>query len=145
MRHDTVRLSSGTCRFVAHRGLSGLETENTCAAFLAAGLRGYWGIETDVHPTADGRFVCCHDADLRRVSGGTSLDVRKSALAEAQAGREEGGAGVLGLEAREPAVRDEPARAGRELDGVFFHPWWSKALTPSGIERAKRPRRKFQP
>jgi glycerophosphoryl diester phosphodiesterase len=85
MKIDTIKLSTGACRLVAHRGLSGLETENTCAAFLAAGLRRVWGIETDVHPTADGRFVCCHDADLRRVSGGTSLDVRKSALAEAQA------------------------------------------------------------
>jgi glycerophosphoryl diester phosphodiesterase len=85
MKKDTIKLSTGACRLVAHRGLSGLETENTCAAFLAAGLRRVWGIETDVHPTADGRFVCCHDADLRRVSGGTSLDVRKSPLAEAQA------------------------------------------------------------
>mgnify|MGYP002627404479 CR=1 FL=1 len=76
MKHDTVRLSSGTCRFVAHRGLSGLETENTCAAFLAAGLRGYWGIETDVHPTPDGRFVCSHDRDLRRISGVAGFDVR---------------------------------------------------------------------
>lgn len=82
MKHDTVRLSSGTCRFVAHRGLSGLETENTCAAFLAAGLRGYWGIETDVHPTPDGRFVCSHDRDLRRVSGVAGFDVRTRPSAE---------------------------------------------------------------
>ena len=85
VRRNTVKLSTGACRLVAHRGLSGLETENTCAAFLAAGLRGCWGIETDVHPTADGRFACSHDPNLRRVSGGVDFDVREHSLAEAQA------------------------------------------------------------
>ena len=85
MKRDTIRIPAGPCRLVAHRGLSGLETENTCAAFLAAGLRGYWGIETDVHPTPDGRFVCSHDRDLRRVSGGTSFDVRAHAWDETRA------------------------------------------------------------
>ena len=54
---------------VAHRGLSGLETENTNAAFVAAGNRSYYGIETDIHRTIDGRFVVCHDANLMRVGG----------------------------------------------------------------------------
>ncbi|MBQ3810448.1 MAG: hypothetical protein II839_06470 [Kiritimatiellae bacterium] len=85
MQRETIKLSTGACRLVAHRGLSGLETENTCAAFLAAGLRGYWGIETDVHPTPDGRFVCSHDRSLRRVSGGADFDVRTHAAAESQA------------------------------------------------------------
>ena len=85
MHRDTIKLSTGACRLVAHRGLSGLETENTCAAFLAAGLRGYWGIETDVHPSPDGRFVCSHDRDLRRVSGGVSFDVRAHASSETRA------------------------------------------------------------
>ena len=84
MHSDTIKLSTGACRLVAHRGLSGLEKENTCPAFLGAGLRRYWGIETDIHPTTDGRFVCCHDANLRRVAG-VDFDVREHALAEAQA------------------------------------------------------------
>ncbi len=84
MQKETIQLSTGACRLVAHRGLSGLEKENTCAAFLAAGLRGYWGVETDVQPTADGRFVCSHDADLRRVSG-AGFDIRSHSLAETQA------------------------------------------------------------
>lgn len=54
---------------VAHRGLSGLERENTCPAFVAAGQRSYFGIETDVHITKDGRFILCHDSDLSRVAG----------------------------------------------------------------------------
>lgn len=83
MRNKTVKLSTGECRLVAHRGLSGLEKENTCAAFLGAALRGYWGIETDIHPTTDGRFVCCHDPNLRRVAG-ADFDLRSHSLAEAQ-------------------------------------------------------------
>ncbi|MBO7377503.1 MAG: hypothetical protein J6U35_01345 [Clostridia bacterium] len=56
---------------IAHRGVSGLETENTVAAFVAAGNRSYFGIETDIHATADGKFVCLHDEDARRVAGVT--------------------------------------------------------------------------
>jgi len=52
---------------VAHRGVSGLERENTHAAFIAAGNRSYWGIETDVHRTADGVYVCIHDSTTKRV------------------------------------------------------------------------------
>ena len=55
-------------RVIAHRGLSGIETENTCAAFTAAGNRSYFGIETDVHVTADGEFVIIHDDNTRRVA-----------------------------------------------------------------------------
>ena len=54
---------------IAHRGLSGLETENTCAAFVAAGNHSYFGIETDVHRTKDGKFVVFHDDELTRMAG----------------------------------------------------------------------------
>lgn len=54
---------------IAHRGLSSLETENTAAAFVAAGQHPYFGIETDVHKTRDGRFIIIHDDDTLRVSG----------------------------------------------------------------------------
>ena len=53
---------------VAHRGVSGLETENTCAAFVAAGNRSYYGIETDVHKTADGKYVVFHDDTTGRLA-----------------------------------------------------------------------------
>ncbi len=48
-------------QMIAHRGLSGIETENTAAAFVAAGQHPYFGIETDVHRTRDGQFVIIHD------------------------------------------------------------------------------------
>lgn len=66
---NTVKFEKGSTRVVAHRGLSGIERENTNAAFVAAGNRSYYGIETDVHRTADGRFVILHDASLARVAG----------------------------------------------------------------------------
>lgn len=58
----------GEIKMIAHRGLSGLETENTCAAFVAAAVKSYYGIETDVHVTKDKKFICVHDDDLKRIA-----------------------------------------------------------------------------
>ena len=66
---DTHKIAMRKPRMVAHRGLSGLERENTCAAFVAAGNRSYFGIETDVHCTADGQYVIIHDDITTRVTG----------------------------------------------------------------------------
>ena len=66
---NTVKIDKKNTLMVAHRGVSGIEKENTCAAFVAAGNRSYYGVETDVHRTGDGKFVICHDADLFRVAG----------------------------------------------------------------------------
>lgn len=66
---DTIRIEKGSTRMVAHRGVSGLEKENTMAAFVAAGNRSYWGVETDVHRTSDGKMVVIHDGDTKRVAG----------------------------------------------------------------------------
>jgi glycerophosphoryl diester phosphodiesterase len=66
---NTVKFNKGKTLVVAHRGLSGIERENTSSAFVAAGNRTYYGIETDVHRTADGRFVACHDSSLERIAG----------------------------------------------------------------------------
>lgn len=70
---DTVKFEEkGNIKMIAHRGLSGLERENTCPAFLAAAMRSYWGIETDVHVTKDGKYILVHDDDLKRVA---NLDI----------------------------------------------------------------------
>ena len=66
---NTKKFDKKNTLVVAHRGLSGLETENTNAAFVAAGNRSYYGIETDIHRTLDGKFVVCHDDNLKRVGG----------------------------------------------------------------------------
>ena len=66
---NTIKFEKGRAQVIAHRGLSGLEKENTNAAFVAAGNRSYFGIETDVRKTADGKFVLNHDNHFRRVAG----------------------------------------------------------------------------
>lgn len=66
---DTIKLNCDRKpHMIAHRGLSGIERENTHAAFIAAGNRSYYGIETDIYRTLDGRYVCMHDGDTRRVA-----------------------------------------------------------------------------
>ena len=71
---DTIRIDANQVKMVAHRGLSGIERENTCPAFVAAGNRSYFGIETDVRVTKDGKFVLLHDATTKRVTDG-AVDV----------------------------------------------------------------------
>lgn len=78
---DTIKIRAGACKMVAHRGVSGLEKENTMAAFVAAGNRSYYGIETDIHRTLDGHYVAIHDADTGRVAQ-QKLAVGQSTLAE---------------------------------------------------------------
>ena len=66
---ETLKLENNKTKMIAHRGLSGLEKENTAIAFIAAGNKSYYGIETDVRLTKDGEFVICHDDKLQRVAG----------------------------------------------------------------------------
>ena len=81
--NDTVKINRKNVKMVAHRGLSGIERENTCPAFVAAGNRSYFGVETDVHVTADGQFVIIHDDTTTRVSDGTvSINVEQSTWSE---------------------------------------------------------------
>lgn len=74
---DSIKLDTRTAKMIAHRGLSGIEKENTNAAFIAAGNRSYFGIETDVHKTVDGKFVIIHDDTTGRVAI-DDLEVEKS-------------------------------------------------------------------
>ena len=66
---DTIKIKKSNVKFIAHRGLSGIETENSAAAFVAAANRSYYGIETDVHVTADGKYIIIHDDNTARVCG----------------------------------------------------------------------------
>lgn len=54
---------------IAHRGASVYELENTKEAFIAAGNRTFWGIETDIRLTKDGEIVIFHDETLKRLAG----------------------------------------------------------------------------
>ncbi len=81
---NTIKINHSAAQMIAHRGVSGLEMENTIAAFVAAGNRSYFGIETDVHVTSDRQIVVIHDDDTRRVSA-VDRSVEGSTLAELQA------------------------------------------------------------
>lgn len=81
---ETVKFSKKEVRVIAHRGLSGIEAENTNAAFVAAGNRTYWGIETDVHKTVDGFFVIIHDDRTGRVAN-RDISVEQSSYGELNA------------------------------------------------------------
>ncbi len=76
----------GNIKMIAHRGVSGLERENTCPAFVAAGVKSYFGIETDVHVTLDGKYIIIHDDDLVRIAG-LDMQVEKSTFDELRAVR----------------------------------------------------------
>lgn len=66
---DTIHIKNkGKTLMVAHRGCSGLEKENTMPAFVAAGNRSYYGIETDIHKTGDGKYILFHDDTTARVA-----------------------------------------------------------------------------
>ncbi len=78
---STTAIDKKNTKITAHRGLSGLETENTASAFIAAGNRSYFGIETDIRKTADGVYVCNHDGNLERIAG-VKMVVEKSSYDE---------------------------------------------------------------
>ena len=65
---NTIKIHSNAVKMIAHRGLSGIERENTCPAFVAACNRSYYGVETDVHITKDGKFIIIHDETTERIT-----------------------------------------------------------------------------
>jgi len=83
--NNTIKLADhGKTVMVAHRGVSALETENTAAAFIAAGSRTYWGVETDIYRTSDHQYICNHDGRSGRICE-TDLVMEQSTLAELRA------------------------------------------------------------
>ncbi len=77
---NTIKFDKKNVRVIAHRGLSGIEVENTASAFVAAGNRTYYGIETDIYKTADGHFIIGHDDNYKRISG-EEIYLEKESLA----------------------------------------------------------------
>ena len=75
---NTVKLENKhQTKMIAHRGCSGIERENTLPAFVAAGNRSYFGIETDVHRTIDGKYILFHDKTTARLAI-DDLEIEKS-------------------------------------------------------------------
>ena len=80
MMRKPIYIDFGKTLPVAHRGLSFIERENTMPAFIAAGNRPYYGIETDIHITVDGKFICCHDHNTGRVAGGDAMVIEETSF-----------------------------------------------------------------
>lgn len=65
---DSIKvLKSKNVKMIAHRGLSGIERENTINSFIAAGNKSYFGIECDVHVTSNGKYLIYHDDNTGRL------------------------------------------------------------------------------
>lgn len=145
----------------AHRGLwdtnepgEGNRPENSLAAFRAAVEKGY-GMELDVHRTADGHLVVHHDDSLKRLTG-VDIQIAKSTLAQVRACRLPNGEPVptfdevlAAVDGRRPLIvevkveenADDLCRAVHErmrrYDGLWcvesFDPWavgWFRRHAP---------------
>ncbi|MGV9643759.1 glycerophosphodiester phosphodiesterase [Streptomyces sp. NPDC003514] len=66
---------------IGHRGVMGLEPENTLRSFVAAQQAGLDVIELDLHLSKDGALVVMHDTDVDRTTDGSGAIADKT-LAE---------------------------------------------------------------
>ena len=105
-------LSAGRPQVFAHRGGCALGPENTIAAFDLGRDAGADGLELDVHLSADGVVVVCHDETLDRTTGssGAIRAHTADALARVDAGHrfsdKAGGFPFRGLGIGVPTLRD---------------------------------------
>ena len=76
---------------VGHRGVMGVEPENTLRSFVRAEREGLDVIELDLHLSKDGALVVMHDADVSRTTDGTGAigDFTLAELRELDAGEGE--------------------------------------------------------
>ncbi|SBV03395.1 glycerophosphoryl diester phosphodiesterase [Streptomyces sp. MnatMP-M77] len=76
---------------LGHRGVMGVEPENTLRSFVRAEASGMDAIELDLHLSKDGALVVMHDVDVDRTTDGTGpIAARTLAeLRELDAGRGE--------------------------------------------------------
>ncbi|MFC0598555.1 glycerophosphodiester phosphodiesterase [Streptomyces palmae] len=76
---------------IGHRGVMGVEPENTLRSFVRAEREGMDVIELDLHLSKDGALVVMHDAEVDRTTDGTGLigDQTLSELRQLDAGRGE--------------------------------------------------------
>ncbi|MEU3032602.1 glycerophosphodiester phosphodiesterase [Streptomyces incarnatus] len=76
---------------IGHRGVMGVEPENTLRSFVAAQRAGLDLIELDLHLSKDGALVVMHDAEVDRTTDGSGPIAEKtlSELRALDAGRGE--------------------------------------------------------
>ncbi|MFJ6633478.1 glycerophosphodiester phosphodiesterase [Streptomyces sp. NPDC091376] len=76
---------------IGHRGVMGVEPENTLRSFVRAERAGMDAIELDLHLSKDGSLVVMHDADVGRTTDGTGpiTEMTLAELRELDAGQGE--------------------------------------------------------
>ncbi|MGH3311274.1 MAG: glycerophosphodiester phosphodiesterase [Streptomyces sp.] len=76
---------------VGHRGVMGIEPENTLRSFVRADREGFDVIELDLHLSKDGELVVMHDADVSRTTDGSGAigEFTLAELRELDAGKGE--------------------------------------------------------
>ncbi|MGF1503792.1 MAG: glycerophosphodiester phosphodiesterase [Anaerolineae bacterium] len=96
---------------MAHRGSMAIRPENTLASFRQAVADGADILETDLHLTADGVFVCIHDATVDRTTNGSGT-VAAMAYADLR---------VLSADCGQPEYRGEHIPRLEELLDMLPH------------------------
>lgn len=71
-------VNSQNYQLIAHRGYSAVAPENTLASFNAALNESVWGVEFDIHISADGIPVIIHDAMVNRTTNGNGKVAEKT-------------------------------------------------------------------
>ncbi|MFD9814684.1 glycerophosphodiester phosphodiesterase [Streptomyces sp. NPDC059080] len=76
---------------IGHRGMMGVEPENTLRSFVRAEREGLDVVELDLHLSKDGALVVMHDADVSRTTDGSGpiAEHTLAELRELDAGRGE--------------------------------------------------------
>jgi glycerophosphoryl diester phosphodiesterase len=62
--------TEGKTLVIGHRGAAGEAPENTLASFQLAVEQGADAVELDIHVSADGELVVCHDSAVDRTTNG---------------------------------------------------------------------------
>lgn len=116
-------------KIIAHRGGASLGNENTLSCIAAGIASGADMVEIDVHQTADGHIVVCHDPTLDRTTDGTGK-IGDLTLEEIRSFRIIGSDGnptsecvptleeVLGLVDGQCGILLEIKRKRRQYDGI---------------------------
>lgn len=71
----TIKIDKYFKGMIAHRGLSGIETENTVFSYLAAANHTYSGISCDLYTSKDGRLILTAETSLLKY-GLLNLDIQ---------------------------------------------------------------------
>lgn len=71
----TIKIDKYYKHMIAHRGLSGIETENTVFSYLAAANHGYMGISCDLYASKDEKLILTAETTMLKF-GLLNLDIQ---------------------------------------------------------------------